>query len=82
MTTTTIRVSQKVHRQLNTLARSEGVSMQQVLEAALEHYRRRQFLLAVNDAYAALRNDPAAQAEETAEQALWDNTLPDGLEAW
>jgi hypothetical protein len=35
---------------------------------------------AMNAAYAALRNDPAAWPDELRERALWDETLADGLE--
>lgn len=54
--------------------------MQQILEVALEQYRRRQFLEALNAAYAAMHADPKAQAEEAEELALWDTTLADGLD--
>lgn len=80
MATTTIRVPVETRDLLNRLARTSGTSMQQVLETALEQYRRRQFLEALNTAYAALQADPQAQAEEAAELALWDTTLLDGLD--
>jgi predicted transcriptional regulator len=80
MATTTIRVSTETRDLLNRLARTTGSSMQQVLETALEQYRRRQFLEALNAAYAAMQADPQAQAEEAAELALWDMTLLDGLD--
>ena len=44
-----------------------------------EEYRRR-LLEATNQAYAALRADPVAWAEECAEREAWDVTLLDGLE--
>jgi predicted transcriptional regulator len=80
MATTTIRVSTETRDLLNRLARTSGTSMQQVLEAALEQYRRRQFLEALNAAYAAMQADPQAQAEEAEERAVWDTTLADGLD--
>lgn len=80
MATTTIRVSTETRELLNRLARSSGTSMQYVLDTALEQYRRRQFLEALNTAYAALQADPRAQAEEAEELAAWDGTLLDGLE--
>jgi predicted transcriptional regulator len=79
MATTTIRVSVETRDLLNDLARTTGTSMQQVLEAALDQYRRRQFLEALNAAYRAAQADPATQAEE-AERAAWDATLLDGLD--
>ena len=38
------------------------------------------FLKDYEEAYAALRNDPAALAEIEAETSAWDGTLMDGLE--
>ena len=35
----------------------------------------------LNAGYAELKKDPEAWAEELAEEALWDRTLMDGLEA-
>lgn len=78
MPTTTIRVSTETRELLNQLARAEGTSMQQVLEAALGQYRRRQFLEALNAAYAAARAPTGGAAD--AEAAPWDNTLLDGLD--
>ena len=80
MATTTIRVSTETRDLLHQLAQTSGASMQQVLETALHQYRRRQFLEALNTAYAAMRDEPRVQAEEAEELAAWDNTLLDGLE--
>ena len=80
MTTTTIRVSTETRNLLNRLAQSTGTSMQQVLEEALEQYRRQQFLEALNAAYATMRAEPQLHREEAEELALWDATLLDGIE--
>ncbi len=63
MPTTTIRVSTEMRDLLNQLARIMETSTQQVLETALEQYRRRQFSEALNTAYAALQANAQAQAE-------------------
>ena len=78
--TTTIRVSEKTRDLLNTLARDEGVPMQQIVERALEQYRRQQVLAATNAAYAVLRSNQQAAQEWQAEQDEWDATINDGLE--
>lgn len=78
--TTTIRVSTRTRDLLHDLARDAGVPMQQVVEQALEYYRRHHVLAATNTAYAALRNDPQAMQQWKAEQDVWDATLADGLE--
>ena len=80
MTTTTIRVSRKTRDMLHDLARDAGVPMQEVVEQALELYRRQRLLATANDAYAALRSDAQARQDWRAEQAIWDATLADGLE--
>jgi hypothetical protein len=77
---TTIRVTEKTHNTLHALAREVGVPMQEVVEQAIEQYRRQRLLEATNAAYAALRTDPQAWAEVQAERAAWDITLMDGLE--
>ena len=77
---TTIRVSEKTRDTVHDLARKVGVPMAEVVERAIEQYRRQQILDAANAQYAALRADPAAWAEIEAERAIWDATLLDGLE--
>ena len=47
---------------------------------APERIRRWWFMVRVNRAYARLRADPVAWAEELEEWRLWDRTLMDGLE--
>jgi hypothetical protein len=75
-----IRISAKSKAVLRDLAKTEGTSMQAVLDAAIEHYHRDKFLDEVNAAYARLKADPVAWAEELEERALLDGTLLDGLD--
>lgn len=79
MSTTTIRVSDKTHRLLARLAHDSGQPMTEVVDAAIELYRRRRILEHANAEYAALRADPAAWADVQAERATWDGTIADGL---
>lgn len=79
-----VRINEQTHQILRAMAQAEHLSMQAVLERAIEEYRRRRFLEDVNDAYAALRTDPGAWEEIQAERAQWE-ALPDGLpeaETW
>ena len=55
--------------------------MQAVVRSALEVYRRQRFLDEVNAGYAELRRDARSWEAWTAERALWDQTLSDGLVA-
>jgi len=80
MSTTTIRVSTRTRDLLQELAHQSGVSMQSVLEYALEQYRRQQLSEATNAAYATLQTDAVAWAELERERMDWDQTLADGLE--
>lgn len=77
---TTIRVSEKTRDTVHDLARKVGVPMAEVVERAIEAYRRQCFVEAINAGYAELRADPEAWAEIEAERAIWDATLLDGLE--
>lgn len=76
----TIRITTETRNILSELMQTTGMSMQAILEHAVDLYRRQQMLLALNDAYAALQSDEAAWDELEAERNEWDTTLPDGLE--
>ena len=76
----TTRISESSRKILQELAARYRASMQDILERAIEEYRRRHFLEECNAAYAALRSDPKAWKEELNERALWDNALSDGLD--
>jgi len=79
-TSTTIRVSEKTRATVHALARDIGAPMADVVERAIEAYRRQRLLDAANAEYAALRADPEAWAEVQAERSIWDVTVADGLE--
>ena len=75
-----IRVSDKTHSALQTLARDVGAPITDVVDRAVELYRRQRILEQANAEYAALRADPAAWTEVKAERKVWDSTLADGLD--
>ena len=81
MSTTTVRLSKETHQGLRQIALTEGKSIQTVLEGLVSDYRRRRMLEEGNRAYAALRQDPQAWAEEMDERSAWESTLSDGLKA-
>lgn len=66
---------------LRALAGQENLPIQSVVQKAVSEYRRRQMLVQGNEAYAALRADPGAWAEELEERQAWEATLADGLDA-
>lgn len=78
--TTTVRIGDRDHRRLRALAEAEGVPLQTVLERAIDLYRRRRFFRELDEGYARIWADSEAAGEESAERALWDQTLADGLE--
>lgn len=80
MASTTIRVSQKTHRDLQELADESGESLTSIVDKAIEAYRRQRMLEETNAFYAELRQDPKRWAEEMEERRLWEATLMDGLE--
>ena len=80
MSSVTVRVSARSREALRRLARQAGISLQAVLERAIEEYETRQFLEAANRSYAALRKNPKAWEQELRERRAWDATLSDGLE--
>jgi hypothetical protein len=75
-----VRISPKTQRQLRELATESGRAAIDILEAAVDAYRRQFFLEQLNEQFARLRADPAAWREELAERKLWEGTLMDGLE--
>jgi hypothetical protein len=65
---------------LKELAGATGQAMTDVLDKALDVYRRKLFFERLNAGYADLRADSVAWAEPLAERKLWDATLMDGLD--
>jgi hypothetical protein len=62
------------------LAEQTGQPMTEILDKALDAYRRKLFFDEVNAGYAELRADSIAWAEHLAEREQWDATLMDGLD--
>lgn len=85
MESTLVRVSKPTRALLRLMAKRSGCSMQEVLDRAVEEYRRRRFLEEVNAGYAALGRDAAGASLAAEEIAAWNDTLQDGLdpqESW
>src|SRR6266571_4528074 len=71
MSAPTVRISEASHQILKALAKQTGQSMMDVLDKALDAYRRKLFFEQLNAGYAELRADPEAWAEHLAERKLW-----------
>ena len=76
--TTTVRVSSQVQRTLKQLSKATRRSQTALLEEAVEEFRRKKIFEEANRAYAALKADPKAWAEELEERKAWEVTLGDG----
>jgi hypothetical protein len=81
MSAPTVRISEASHQILKELAEHTGKTMMDVLDKALDTYRRTLFFEQLNAGYAEFRADPKAWAEHQAERKLWDATLMDGLDS-
>jgi predicted transcriptional regulator len=80
MESLTVRISRSSHAALRALAEESDETMTEVLDKAIEIYRRQRFVAGLNRDFAALRKNEAAWQEELAERTAWDATLSDGLE--
>ena len=76
----TVRISTHGRDLLGQLAKQTGSKMTDILDAALENYRRQHFLQQANLAYAAQAEDPVALEDCHDEMKSLDGTLGDGLE--
>ena len=81
MTTSTIPLSEGSRQVLQELVQQTGQTVAEVLEKALETYRRKVFFEELNAGYAALRANSEAWAEEQEERKLWEATIADGLDS-
>jgi len=80
MSRTTVHIRPETLAKVREMAAKEQRPMCEIVEEAIEARRRKVFWDECNAAFAELRADPVAWAEELEERRLWDNTLMDGLE--
>ena len=79
MPSTSIRIDHAALEVLRELSRKQRRPVQSVLNDAVGIYRRQQFLEEANAAFAALRQNSDAWAEEQQERELWEQANEDGL---
>lgn len=79
--TTTVRIRANSRSQLREIERLTGQGPTEVLARAIDSFRRSIILAETDMAYGALRANPEAADLINAEQSVWDEALPDGLEA-
>ena len=80
MASTTVRLGSETRELLRRLSATTGDPMSTIIERAVECYRRQYMLEETNTAFAAMRSDLKAWAQEAAEREDWDATLSDGLD--
>jgi hypothetical protein len=81
MFASSVPISEASYQLLQQLAEQTGQSTVDLLDKALDAYRRKLFFDQLNAGYAELRADPKAWADHLAECKQWDVTLKDGLDA-
>ncbi len=80
MASVNIRISEDSRDALKAIPQQDGCSIHQAADRAVELYRRERMLEETNRAYAALKADPDAWAEELAERQTRNLAMADGLE--
>ena len=75
-----VRVSPNTHELLRTLASEAGKPMQEIIERAVEEYRRSSFLRGLNEDFRVLQEGEKAWKSYKAEISEWESTVGDGLE--
>ncbi len=73
------RLSEAARAVVRRIAAESGDSMQDILEKAIELYRRQRFLEDSNRAFAALRAHPKKWKAEQQEREEWNATVADDL---
>jgi len=73
------RISDATRQVVRRIAAESGDSMQEILEKAVELYRRQRFLAESNRAFAALRADPKKWRVEQEEREAWSAAAADDL---
>jgi hypothetical protein len=76
-----INISETTHNTLLKLANSSGETIQEILDKAIENYRRNLFLVQANESFLTLRNNETFWQEEIAEREAWDQTLADRIDS-
>ncbi len=79
---TTVRIAESSKSALEEIADKIGATQIEVLAEAIEGYRRKVILDAVNKSFASLRENEKARKEYEEELEDWDGTLADGLEEY
>lgn len=80
LSSTTVRISPGTLKRLKEVSSKMGRPLQEVLDCAVEEYRRKTVLEDANRAYAKLRENKGKWEEELLDRQEWDGTLADGVD--
>lgn len=75
-----LRVNERTHEKVRQMSNESHLSMQEIVDRAIEAYRRQQILEQANAVYATMRLSPQDWQDVEEERAELDATLTDGLE--
>lgn len=78
MSSVQVRISEGTHDAIKGIASEMGESMQNVVEHAVDRYKRELFLENLNRDFDVLRNNEPEWESELEERELWNATLSDG----
>jgi hypothetical protein len=76
---TSVQISEKSLEVVRNISERNGLEISDVLDKAVEAYRREVFLDDTNRAFETMRDDSGSWQEELEERALWEDTLSDGV---
>ena len=77
---TNIQISARSLDVIRQISERKGLDVSEVLDYAVEAYRREVLLDETSTAFHALKENSKAWVEELNERALWDESVGDGLE--
>lgn len=80
MSSSSIRVYNKTYNTIKEISRHTHRSKQEIVEDAIEEYRRKLFLIEANKAFNDLRDNHKKWQDELEEREEWEVTITDGLE--
>lgn len=75
-----VEISEKSLEVVRHISERKGLDVSDVLDRAVEVYRRELFLEETSRSFQVLKDDPEAWREESEERALWDESLGDGVD--
>jgi len=76
--TTTIRVSRKIYLTIKSLAETQNENMQEVIEEAINEFKKKKFFEEMNEAFMKTRLQKDNESDK--ELSDWDAAISDGLE--